>query len=365
MIDSCDPKKKAHSGEKLKKCCCQIAACSDESYCSEAEEGTAGLKTTGTCCCDSSSSDPDERSKDACCNGSSSHFGEEVSTFDKFNEQAADHLDIEKGAIFLEHVVLDVQGLTCVGCETKLFRSLHGIPGVHNLRTSLVLSQAEFDLDRKAGLVVEVIKSVQTTTGFTCQQLSSKGQEIDVIVDGDAKTFAERKYPDGVTQMVASDKQTVRITYDAKVVRARALLKKCFDSPLKLAAFRGSSELESGKKHVQNTAWTTLLSAVLTIPVLVLAWAPLPPQPIVYGGASLALATIVQFAIAGPFYFSALRALVFTHVIEMDLLIVLSTSTAYIFFLVSFTYQMVGHPLLIGEFFETSTLLVILIMLER
>ena len=362
--DSCDSKK-ARSGEKPKKCCCQITPCSDKSDCSEAEERTTGLETTGTCCCDSGSSDLDERAKDACCNDSSSRSGEEVSTLDKSNEQEADHVDIEKGAMLLEHVILDVQGLTCVGCETKLFRSLQGIPGIRNLRTSLVLSQAEFDLDEKAGPVIEVIKSVETTTGFTCQRLKNEGQEIDVIVDGDAKAFVERKYPDGVTQMVASGKHTVRITYDAKVVGARALLEKCSDSPLKLAAPRGSSELESGKKHVRNTAWITLLSAVLTIPVLVLAWAPLPPRPIVYGGVSLALATIVQFAVAGPFYPSALRALFFTHVIEMDLLIVLSTSTAYIFSLVSFAYQVVGRPLPTGEFFETSTLLVTLIMLGR
>jgi len=77
-----------------------------------------------------------------------------------------------------------------------------------------------------------------------------------------------------------------------------------------------------------------LLSAVLAVPVLVLTWASLPSRPTVYSGASLALATIVQFAVAGPFDPSALRALVFTYVIEMDLLIVLSTSTVYIFSLV-------------------------------
>jgi len=291
--------------------------------------------------------------------------GEEASVFENADEQVAIDPDIEKGAMFLKHVVLNVQGLTCVGCETKLFRSLQGIPGVCNPRTSLVLSQAEFDIDEKSGLVVEVIKSVEKTTGFTCHQLNNEGQEIDIVVDGDAKAFVERKYLNGVIQMIASDNQTVRITYDARVIGARGLLEKCADSPLKLAAPRGSTELESGKKHVRNTAWITLLSACLTVPVLVLAWAPLPPRPVVYGGVSLALATIVQVAIAGPFYPSALRALVFTHVIEMDLLIVLSTSTAYIFSLVSFAYQVIGRPLPTGEFFETSTLLVTLIMLGR
>ena len=335
------------------------------------------LENAGCCgteeksnCCDTTrkSGCSDEISADCCSSEKKlggSRSGEEASVFDEFNKQVADHPDIEKGALFLEHVVLDVQGLTCVGCETKLFRTLQGIPGVRNLRTSLVLSQAEFDLDGKSGLVVEVIKTVEKTTGFTCQRLNNEGQEIDVIVDGDAKTFVGRKYLDGVTQMIAYDNQTVRITYDAKIIGARALLEKCADSPLKLAAPRGSSELESGKKHVRTTAWITLLSACLTVPVLILAWAPLPPRPVVYGGVSLALATIVQVAIAGPFYPSALRALIFTHVIEMDLLIVLSTSTAYVFSLVSFAYQVIGRPLPTGEFFETSTLLVTLIMLGR
>ena len=49
----------------------------------------------------------------------------------------------------------------------------------------------------------------------------------------------------------------------------------------------------------------------------------------------------------------------------MDLLVVLSTSTAYIFSIVAFAYQAIGSPVPIGEFFEISTLLVTLIMLGR
>jgi Cd2+-exporting ATPase len=229
----------------------RLAAYSGKSCCTTADEGTTGPKAPGTFSYCSSSSGSHQHSKDARCIGFRSRRSMK---FDKFNEQAADQPDIKKGAISLEHIILDVRGLTCVGCETKLFRSLSGIPRVRNLRASLMLSQAEFDLDKQAGLVVEVIKSVEKTTGFTCKRLKNEGQEIDVIVNSDAKYFVERKYPDGITRIVASGRQTVRITYDAKVIGARALLEKCFDSPLKLAAPRGSSELESGKKHVRNTA---------------------------------------------------------------------------------------------------------------
>jgi Cu2+-exporting ATPase len=49
----------------------------------------------------------------------------------------------------------------------------------------------------------------------------------------------------------------------------------------------------------------------------------------------------------------------------MDMLIVLSTGAAFIFFIVSFGYLVARHPLSIDEFFETSTLLVTLIIVGQ
>jgi Cu2+-exporting ATPase len=149
--------------------------------------------------------------------------------------------------------------------------------------------------------------------------------------------------------MVSLDKQTVRVTYDAKLIGARDLLENTFDAAISLAPPRPYAEHESGGKHVRQTACMTAFSAVLTIPVLILAWAPLPQHEILYGAISMALATIVQIVVAGPFYPSAFRALLFTRVIEMDLLIVLSTSTAYIFSVIAFAYEVRGHPLSTGE----------------
>jgi Cu2+-exporting ATPase len=273
--------------------------------------------------------------------------------------------DIEKDTVITEHVTLSVEGLTCVGCENKLFRSLSAIPGIHNLQTSLVMSQAEFDVDADADSVSEVIREVAKTTGFACQRVHTQGQSLDVLVPGDARDFINQKRPHGVEAMVALDKQTVRITYDAKLIGARDLLKNTFDAAITVAPPRPYVELESGGKHVRQTAYMTAFSAALTIPVLVLAWAPLPQHEILYGAISLALATIVQIVVAGPFYPSAFKALLFTRVIEMDLLIVLSISTAYIFSVIAFVYEVRGHPLSTGEFFETTTLLVTLIMLGR
>lgn len=273
--------------------------------------------------------------------------------------------DIESATTIIEHVTLNVKGLTCAGCENKLFRSLDAIHGVHNVQTSLVMSQAEFDLDPGARSVDKIIQYIAKTAGFTCHRVNTHGPSLDILVPGDARDFINRKRPLGVESLLALNKQTVRIAYNAKFVGARDLLDYLFDQPIKLAPPRLHPEVESGIKQVRRAAFMTALSTMLTIPVLILAWAPLPEHEILYGAISLILATVVQIVVAGPFYPSAIKALLFTRVIEMDLLVVLSTSAAYIFSVIAFGYQVRGRPLSTPAFFETSTLLVTLIMLGR
>jgi Cu2+-exporting ATPase len=274
-------------------------------------------------------------------------------------------IDLESGLSGEEHVILSISGMTCTGCETKLKRTLASLTSVKNLKTSLVLSRAEFDLDSGAGSVAEVVKHLERTTEFKCEQVTNKGSNIDIITPGDAVVFVSDSWPLGVTDAIVASKNVMNVAFDAKVVGARDLLDKGWDTPMTLAPPRGDQSLAAGSKHVRNVGLSTLLSAILTIPVLVLAWAPLPERELAYGSASLALATLVQVLITGPFYPKALKALVFSRVIEMDLLIVLSTSAAYIFSVVSFGYLAAGKPLSTGEFFETSTLLVTLIMVGR
>ncbi|KKY38946.1 putative copper-translocating p-type atpase [Diaporthe ampelina] len=255
--------------------------------------------------------------------------------------------------------------MTCTGCETKLQRTLAGLTSVNNLKTSLVLSRAEFDLDLSTGSAADVMKHLERTTEFKCEKVTNRGSNIDIITPGDAVAFVNDSWPLGVTDATVVSKNVMNVAFDSKVVGARDLLEKGWDTPMTLAPPRGDQSLAAGSKHVRNVGISTILSAILTIPVLVLAWAPLPERELAYGSASLALATLVQVLIAGPFYPKALKALVFSRVIEMDLLIVLSTTAAYVFSVVSFGYLVAGQPLSTGEFFETSTLLVTLIMVGR
>ncbi|KAI8169865.1 P-type cation-transporting [Colletotrichum sp. SAR 10_70] len=226
-------------------------------------------------------------------------------------------------------------------------------------------NRKKFDLDVGVGSADDVIKHLERTTEFKCEKITSHGASIDLLSPGRPEDLISQPWPAGVTDIRVVDSKTVHVEFDAEVVGARDLVEKGWSSPMELAPPRADPTLEAGGKHVRHVGMMTLLSIVLTVPVLVMAWAPLPDNEVAYGSASLALATIVQIAIAGPFYPTALKSLIFSRMIEMDLLIVLSTSAAYIFSVVSFGYLVAHKPLSTGEFFETSTLLVTLIMVGR
>ncbi|TFB02364.1 P-type cation-transporting ATPase [Trichoderma ghanense] len=307
---------------------------------------------------------------DSCCDERRPGFSARRSTKVLTDTAREVDVDVEK-TVFShdekEHVVLSIAGMTCTGCETKLVRSLGTLPSVKNLKTSLVLARAEFDLVGRAVSVAEVTKHLERTTEFKCERISNQGSTLDIVVPaGGAAAFVNQSWPDGVTDMKAVDGKTVNVRFNAEIIGARDLIERGWgDTSIHLAPTRLDPTLEAGKRDVDHTGYVTLLSVGLTVPVLIMAWAHLPEHDLAYSSASLALATLVQFIVAGPFYPKALKALIFSRVIEMDLLIVLSTSAAYIFSVVSFAYLASGHPLSTGQFFETSTLLVTLIMVGR
>lgn len=264
-----------------------------------------------------------------------------------------------------EHVVVSISGMTCTGCETKLIRTLSTLAGVSNVKTSLLLSRAEFDIQHDLISADEVLKHLEKRTEFQCAVVNTSGlATLDVFYSGEAPPLLDQTWPDGVVDISALGK-TFQVSYDPLVVGARDLVEKHWSGLVTLGPLCHDPGLAAGGRHTRNLAYMTLLSACLTIPVLVLAWAPLPENKVAYSSVSLALASIIQIVIVGPFYPKALKALIFSRVIEMDLLIVLSTSAAYIFSLVSYAHLMANKPLSIDQFFEASTLLVTLIMVGR
>lgn len=274
------------------------------------------------------------------------------------------HKDSGESSTSLEHVVLKFAGSNCPGCTSKVERALESTPSVCNLQMNTILLEAEFDIDIAKSSIREVIESVRGATGRDCERIEDGWQELDVVISN-SENLADSNLPAGIKDMTQTSNDTFSVKYDAKVIGARQVLKALradLDASVTLSHPKSRNEISP---DIRRAAYMTLFSSVLTIPVLVLAWAPLPEHKLLYGALSLAFATVIQVIVAGPFYPRALKSLIVTRVIDMDLLVVMSTSIAYVFSVASFICEIEGKNLASGVYFETSTLLITLIIAGR
>lgn len=278
--------------------------------------------------------------------------------------KAVDERDLEKAA-GLEHLVLHVEGMTCSGCGNKMEKTLKGLPGVSTVRVNFVMGSAECSYDSTVTSAEDIIRSSERGTGFKCTTLTSDDQTLDILASGsEAKALLDVSH-DGITQAVILNKRTVRISYDPTIVGARTLLARI--SPLSggLAPPQDDPSVSSGRKRLYDQLIKTIVSAILTIPVVVLAWGDTLVDETTRAYISIVLATFVQLIAIPDFYRPAISALVHTRTIEMDMLVVISITAAYVYSIVAFGFRMAGKPLETSEFFETSTLLITLVILGR
>jgi len=260
--------------------------------------------------------------------------------------------------------VIKVQGMTCTGCESSLRKVLDSMEAISNIKISLLLGQAEFRLKTSESLNgSNVLDVIEQKTGFSCTKVVNVGEELDLMLPAGVSKL-EGPWPPGMTSMKSIGREKVRISYMPKVVGARNLLDHPFFHAAQFAPAPTSRLVASGRAEAYKIFLLTVAAAILTMPVLVLAYTNLPGHEIIYGGVSLVLATIVQL-LAHGFYIKAYRTLRYSHMVEMDMLIVLSTSTAYVYSVIAFAFMVGGKRLSTGDYFETSTLLVTLVLLGR
>ncbi|KAK8201067.1 E1-E2 ATPase-domain-containing protein, partial [Phyllosticta paracitricarpa] len=281
-------------------------------------------------------------------------------------------MDIERGTPVYEDVKISVGGMTCSGCENRLRKALERIPAVKDIKTDLVLMQAQFRVDLARMSVEDALAEVRQMTPYSVERLSNDSDErvLDVIVDSPLEVL-KTTLPNGVVdveQVGKEDKNgkaTMRFTFASNALYHRDLLEKLGLPNPTLAPIPLPSSVAVGRKQLRKELFYFSLSAILTVPVLVLAWAPIHQRRLIKESISLVLATIVQLVAAWEFYPSAIKTLYFTRIADMDLLIVLSTTTAYIYSVVAFGLIHTGHDISKNSFFETSALLVTLIRLGR
>lgn len=156
----------------------------------------------------------------------------------------------------------------------------------------------------------------------------------------------------------------LEISLSPHVVRPRDLMKQLEPYGPVLLDNTSNDVQARIKADLRRIALRTLLSATLTIPVLVFVWSPLHDHPgIRYDAASFALST-VNMAIGYPLYRSSISLMWYLREIDLGLLASVSIISAYVFSVVAFGFE-VAEQGFAEPLFETVGLLITLIFLGR
>ncbi|CUM66462.1 uncharacterized protein PRCAT00004126001 [Priceomyces carsonii] len=260
-----------------------------------------------------------------------------------------------------QHVRLNVAGMTCTGCARKLSRVLENIDGVSSIHVTFVTGVADFDFDTDVWDLKDITSRIQKETGFKISTIKKNSQTLDLKIDP-LKVKIYEKLEGLVLSVERINKLVYRVYYDPTIIGARAIVSRLPSSSL--AELSSDSSLVDNRKRLLGKLWQTIACAILTIPVLVLEFSntlPYSKRSII----SLVLGTLVQSIAVPEFYIPAIKSLLYSRVLEMDLLIAISLTAAYGYSVIAFILTHVGYKLETESFFETSTLLITLVFFGR
>ena len=290
----------------------------------------------------------------------------------KLSEIVQTSIDLaERGAgVERRKMIMSIEGMDCPSCAIRVTKALNTIPSVTQPKVNAFAAEATLMYDIGTISPDEVAQRVTALTGFICkfeQELREEDLMKTLWVSVPIK-WDDNELPNGVAikgrKLMKNKGNLLEVQYDSTIIQPRDVVAGFEPWDGEYVPLERVREPSQASKDLWLLLRRTVLSAIATIPILVFAWAPLPNRPVLYGSISLALATFVQLYVALPLYRSSFRSLFLQHVIDMDLLVAGSTSIAYIYSIISFGFLAAGKPI-DESFFETSTLLVTLIMLGR
>lgn len=203
---------------------------------------------------------------------------------------------------------LNVFGMTCAACATRVEKALNGAEGVEKANVNLVTENAAVYYDPEVVTTERLIEIVEHA-GYDATELLSKKEKDDMLA--------------------ANYRKEVRRFVISAVLSLPLLLTMIGHIPA-----------------VEHTAFAEQTMKIVSPTV------------------QLILATIVQFFIGYRFYDGAYKSLR-GKMANMDVLVALGTSAAYFYSLAMYVLAMLDHMAMPHYYFETSAVLITLILLGK
>jgi Cu+-exporting ATPase len=270
---------------------------------------------------------------------------------------------------------VDIQGMSCANCSQTIADAVEALDGVSraNINFSTDQGSVEYDPEEVSlGRIFEAIEDAgytpvteSATIGITDMSCANCSESVRTALDGT---------PGVVAAEVNFATDEARVTYNP----AEASLADCYDtiedagySPVRENretddGEEGDAREEARQTEIRRQRRLTLFGAALSAPLLVFMadhllnlgvvgdeLFGLPPEWVAF-----ALATPVQLVLGRPFYRNSYTALVKNGRANMDVLIALGSTTAYVYSVAVLLDLIAG-----GIYFDTAALILVFITL--
>jgi P-type Cu+ transporter len=273
----------------------------------------------------------------------------------------------------LKETNIQISGMTCAACSTRIEKSLNKLAGVETATVNLALEKSAIkydptqikieDIEKKIkdlGYEVVTEKADFAITGMTCAACSARIEKGLNKLDGVVKANVNLAL------------ETASVEYNGATLTTGDIIKKV--EGLGYGAHVKEDEKDTSdyrQKEIAKQTKKFIISAILSLPLL---WAMVGhftftsfiwvPEMFMNPWVQLALATPVQFIIGSQFYIGAYKALK-NKSANMDVLVALGTSAAYFYslYLSILSLSMSTHT--VELYYETSAVLITLIILGK
>ncbi|CAH0488888.1 unnamed protein product [Peronospora farinosa] len=263
----------------------------------------------------------------------------------------------------LETLCLNISGMTCSGCCTRIEKFMSTQRGVIDVKVSLLTSRGVFRFDPEL-VTAERIKQIVATLGFQPSVLSGDEVVSVVLHYGQSESSPEAKklalqlpgviaaeHVDEPVVCADVSSEALLVTYNPDITGARSIvcqLSRELRVSVQASSPRATSvraRADEVRRFTRLLFWSCLLSLpVIFVEFILPVFCPTsdhnPANAGVWGTANrlsvknaveFACATPVLFIVARPIHTSAFLALRYGKRVTMNVLISLSACTAYAF----------------------------------
>lgn len=274
-----------------------------------------------------------------------------------------------------EKATLQIIGMTCAACATRIEKGLQKMEGVSQATVNLALEQSTIhyetnkisieDLEKKIrtiGYDVVTDKQEFVITGMTCAACATRIEKglnkLEGVIEANVNLALE----------------TATVQYHPSMVEVNDLMEKVekIGYGAKRKEEASVEKIDPREAELQRQKGKFLFAMYLSLPMALVMLAEMAKIPDSFGiqaffmnpWVQLALAAPVQLLIGMQFYSGAYKA-IRNRSANMDVLVALGTSAAFFYSLYVVIESFGENAMMLEVYFETSAILITLILLGK